>query len=221
MRRFRASRHIGALIVLQLVGPAANGLASPGDSAPKAGSAVTISLLPDSNTFDMEDVRLGAVGFTAQVRNEGAAAVLIAHPNICFPADYVPGETRRREDSHGRSEILLRIERPHGERVVLRQGLLGFFEPGHFDHRVIRPGETTSFHLGWFFENARGFWEDDARAWGVFREQGDYSVRILFRNAFPRAWIRDESTGRPRVVEAWTGEVESEAVTVTVRPGGE
>jgi len=208
-------------MVLSLVGPAATGMTLPGHSQGPARSALTISLNPDATTIPIEDVRRGAIGFTARIRNEGEATVLIAHPNICFPADYVPGQTRRREDSHGRSEILLTIERPGGERVVLRQGLLGFFEPDNFDHRVIQPGKTASFHLGWFFENARGFWEDDARAWGVFREEGDYTVRILFRNAFPRARIHDASTGRPRVVEAWTGEMESEDVTVAIEPGGE
>jgi hypothetical protein len=209
------------LVLLSLVGPAASGTAPPTDSSPAVGSAVTISLLPDSATFDIESVRRGAVGFTARIRNEGSAAVMIAHPNICFPADYVQGETRSREDSRGRSEILLRIERPDGEHVVLREGLLGFFEPGNFDHLVVRPGETGRFHLGWFFQNARGMWENDARAGSVFLEEGRYSVSILFRNAFPKAWIRNESTGRPRLVEAWTGEMESEDVTVTIEPGGE
>lgn len=219
--RVRTMEPVSILIALSLVGPGASGIAPPGDSSQKAGSAVTISLLPDSTHLDIERVKRGAVGFTARIRNEGEAAVMIAHPNICFPADYVPGETRRREDSHGRSEILLRIERPDGERVVLRVGLLGFFEPGFFDHLLLRPGGTGSFHLGWFFENARGMWEDDARAWSVFREEGEYSVSVLFRNAFPKAWIRDEATGRPRSVEAWTGEMESEEVTVTIGPGGE
>jgi hypothetical protein len=204
--------------VLALVGTGAVGMASSDDPSQKTRSTLTLSLLPDSAAFGLDEVKRGAVGFTALIRNEGGATVTVAHPNICFPAEDVPGQTRRREASHGRSEILLTIERPDGEVVVLRAGLLGFFEPGSVDHLVIPPTQTGRFHLGWFFPNARGMWEDDARAGNVFGEEGEYSVGIVFRNAFPRARIRDGATKRPRLVEAWTGEMESEKVTVDVLP---
>jgi hypothetical protein len=207
---------IGVLMALSIVAPGAGCTVLPGDSSQNDGSAVTLSLVPDSTTFDVERVRRGAVGFTARIRNEGATAIRIAHPAICFPADFEEGDTRRRQDSHGLSEILLTIERPDGERVVLREGLFGFFDPGNVDHLDIPPGGTGSFHVGWFFQNARGRWEDDARAWSIFLDEGEYGVRILFRNRFPRAWIRDGVTERPRTVEVWTGEMESEAVTVVV-----
>lgn len=179
-------------------------------------SAVTLSLVPDQTTLSLEDAGRGGVGFTARITNDGDREVKVAHPAVCFPADYEPGDTRRLEDSRGHSEILLTVVRPGGDRVVLRDGLFGLFEPGHIDHLVVGPGKAASFHLGWFFPNARGRWENDARAWRVFLDEGEYRVSVLFRNQFPKAWIRGDGTGRWELVPVWTGEMESEAVTVTI-----
>jgi hypothetical protein len=214
-------RWVSLLAVLALVGPVAGGQVASGPSDQGSHSAATIALVPDSPTFRIEDVQRGAVGFTARIRNEGPVTLTIAHPAMCFPADYEPGDTRRREDSHGHSEILLTIVRPDGERVVLRDGFFGLFEPGNTDHLVIGPGEVASFHLGWFFPNARGKWENDERAWTLFADEGEYRASVLFRNEFPKAWIRRESTGRGGFVPVWTGELKSDEVRVTVEPARE
>jgi len=186
------------------------------DAAPNLAPDVSISLTPDSKEYDLESVRRGAVGFTVEIRNSGDVALTVAHPVFCVPAGYEPGTTWRREDAHGKSEILLSIRQPDGKTVVLRDGGMALFEPGFVDHLVIPPHGTASFHLGWFFENARGRWENDPAAWRVFRQKGTYRVNVVFRNAFPKAWLRDATRGRAELVDVWTGTLESAEATLTV-----
>jgi len=186
-------------------------------AAPPPTERLTVSLRPEAVTLEADEASRGGVRFNATITNTGTAAITVAHPSICFPADYEQGSTKTREDAHGRSEIILTIIRPDGERVILRDGWMGFFDPGNLDHFVIPPGEEETFHLGWFFPNARGRWENDTAAWTVFDEPGTYRVRLLFRNLFPKAIIRDHTTGKPRWIEAWTGELESNEATLEIK----
>ncbi len=177
----------------------------------------SISLVPYSSTFELEEVRRGAVGFTATIRNESTTPIKIAHPSICFPADYVEGEIRHLNDSHEKSEILLIIKRPDGADVVLRDGYFHYFDPGNFPLLTIPSNETGTFHVGWFFQNARGRWEKDEEAAKVFLLKGQYRIRIVFRNFFTRASVYNINTKANSFIDVWTGEMESTEVTIELR----
>jgi hypothetical protein len=164
----------------------------------------------------MDKVPQGAVNFTASIRNEGTATMAVAHPSICFPAGYKQGETRRFSDSHGKSEILLKITKPDGADVILRDGYVHYFDPGNAPLITIPPNGTGTFDVGWFFQNARGRWEQDEDAEKVFLSKGKYKVRILFRNIFPKA-LYNENTGGARIADVWTGEMESDWIAIEVR----
>jgi hypothetical protein len=180
-------------------------------------ASAAILLLPGARIFTLDEVQRGAVGFTAVIKNEGTAVLTVAHPSICVPLDYKWGETRRLGDSHGKSEILLKITKPDGSNVVLRDGCFYYFDPYNIPVIAIPPGETGSFHVGWFFQNARGRWERDDKAANLFMGKGKYKVSILLRNVFPHAVLYDESTRETRFVDVWTGERESPEVTIEVK----
>jgi hypothetical protein len=180
-------------------------------------SDTSIRLLPRSNTFDLAKVPQGVVGFTALVKNERPTAITIAHPSICFPTDYKQGEARHIEDSHGKSEILLKITKPNGVDVILRDGYLGYFDPGNVPLIEIPANESGIFDLGWFFQNARGKWEHNDEAAKVFLMRGTYKIRILFRNAFTKAVLYDKDTKEVKFIDVWTGEMESPEATIEVK----
>jgi len=117
---------------------------------------------------------------------------------------------------HGKSEILLTIEKPDGRIVVLRDGP-HFFDPYNISHLTIEPGESKQFYVGWFFLNARGRWDDDSQAAIVFTEKGHYRVTLLYRNLFPRGFVYDTSTGKSSSITVWTGEIQSNTVTVEIK----
>jgi len=183
------------------------------DSNPHA----SILLVPSSTTFEIEKVRYGAVHFTASIKNEGIATINVAHPSICIPADYKPGKLRRFSDSHGKSEILLKITKPDGTNVVLRDGYIYHFDPDNVSILTIPPNGAGTFHVGWFFENARGRWERDDEAAKVFLLKGQYKIRILFRNVLPKAALYDENTKETKFIDAWIGEIESPEITIEVK----
>jgi hypothetical protein len=176
----------------------------------------SILLVPRSATFDLGKVPQGAVGFTASIKNEGSTTITIAHPSICFPADYKPGETRRFNDSHGKSEILLKITKPDGADVILRDGYFHYFDPGNVPLITIPPNGTGTIAVGWFFQNARGRWEQDDQAAKVFLLKGKYKISILLRNAFPKAALYYANTKESKFTDVWTGEMESPEITIEV-----
>lgn len=177
----------------------------------------SILLVPRSVTFDIRKVPQGAVSFTASIKNEGRSEITIAHPSICCPADYKPGEVRHFTDSHGKSEILLKIRKPDGTKVILRDGYLHYFDPDNVPLLRIPPDGTAKFDVGWFFQNARGRWEQDDVAAEVFLLEGQYKVRILLRNAFPKAALYDETAREIKFTDVWTGEIESPEITIEVK----
>ena len=179
--------------------------------------STSISLVSNSVIFNLNEVPQGGVRFTASIRNEAAKTITIAHPSICFPADYKPGEVRRFNDSHGKSEILLKIAKPDGTNVILRDGNLYGFDPGNVHLLTIPTGKIRTFDVGWFFQNARGRWERDDEAAKVFLMKGKYKIRILFRNLFPKAALYDENIKESRFVDVWTGEMESDQIIVEIK----
>lgn len=176
----------------------------------------SITLTPKTSTYDLNKVSQGIINFSALIKNTGTETITIAHPSVCFPDEYLLGEVRNVTDSHGKSEILLKITKSDGDIVVLRDGYHGF-DPGNIHHIVIPPGEAKSFHVGWFFQNARGRWENNRDAWEVFLQKGTYKVSILFRNTFPKAAIFNKTDSKTRFVDVWTGELQSEEVTVEIK----
>jgi hypothetical protein len=180
-------------------------------------AGASILLLQRSRTLELEKVPQGAVNFTASIKNEGTTTITVAHPSICLPSDYAQGEERRFRDSHGKSEILLKIAKPDGSTVVLRDGYFYYFDPGNIPIITIPPNGTGSFDVGWFFQKARGRWERDDEAANVFIGKGKYKVSILFRNVFPRAVLYDENTRETRFIGVWTGEMESPEITIEVK----
>jgi hypothetical protein len=82
---------------------------------------------------------------------------------------------------------------------------------------LIPSGETATFDLGWFFQNARGRWERDDEAASVFTLRGKYKIRVLFRNFFPKAAFYDDADRESRFVAVWMGEIESGQITVEIK----
>ena len=195
---------------------AANCTGKGADIKANPASSLSIRLLPKSPAFDLEAVPQGAVSFTASIKNAGTETITVAHPSLCFPADYTLGDIRSFEDSHGKSEILLKITRPNGSELVLRDGSLYAFDPGNIPLLTIPPGESRTFEVGWFFQNARGRWEQDDQAAKAFLMKGEYRVRILLRNAFPKAALYDENAGGTQWIDVWTGEMESPEISIRV-----
>jgi len=187
------------------------------ESVMNTDAIASIRLHAESAVFEIDEVPKGAVIFTAEIRNEGSTTLTIAHPSICFPAARKQGKAGHIDDSRGKSEILLKIRKPDGSHVVLRDGHLHYFDPGNFPLLIIPPKKTGTFHIGWFFRNARGRWEQDDEAAKVFLAKGDYKVGITFRNVFSAATFFDEGVGAVKSIEVWTGEMESAEISVEVR----
>jgi hypothetical protein len=177
---------------------------------------IVITLNPKTSEYTISEVLRGAVSFSASVKNQGNRSITFAHPTVCFPADYQTGQSMDFNDRHGKSEILLTLEKPDGKIVVLRDGP-HFFDPYNISHFTINPGESKQFHVGWFFQNARGRWEDDLKAETVFKEKGTYLVTLLYRNFFPKGFVYDTSTDKSSLISVWTGEIQSNEVTVEIK----
>lgn len=178
--------------------------------------ALAITLGPASSNYDIDEVLKGTVQFAVSVENKGDFEITFAHPVICFPEDYRIGDSLNIQEYHGNSEILLTVEKPDGSVAVLRDGP-HFFDPDKESHFIIKPGESNLFYLGWFFQNARGGWEDNIKAETVFNGRGQYRLKLLYRNFFPKALINDATTGKSRFINVWTGEIPSNEVIVTIQ----
>ena len=122
-----------------------------------------------------------------------------------------------RYQQYGKSEILLKITRPNGVDVILRDRYLGYFDPDNVPLIRIPPNETGTFDVGWFFQNARGRWEQDDEAAKVFLMRGNYKIRILLRNVFPKAVLYDENTKEIKFIDVWTGEIDSPEIIIEVK----
>lgn len=182
----------------------------------KASQKTVITLNPKTSEYNIIEVSKGAVRFSASVENQGDRSITFAHPTICLPADYQIGKSLNFKDHHGKSEILLTIEKPDGEIVVLRDGP-HFFDPNNISQFNINPGESKLFYVGWFFKNARGRWKDDLKAESVFMGKGQYRVKLLYRNIFPKALVYDTSTSKSSLINVWTGEIQSNEVIVKIK----
>lgn len=204
---------VSLLMVMPAMGCTWHNIENTANSVP----GTSIQLLPRAATFELDKVPHGIVGFTATIKNSGTTTITIAHPSICLPAGYLQGDVRRFNDSHGKSEILLKITKPDGAETILRDGHFHYFDPGNFPLMTIPPNGAGSFDVGWFFQNARGRWENDDEAAKVFLSKGTYGIRILLRNVYPRAVLYDENTRGRRSIGVWTGEIQSGEITVEVR----
>jgi hypothetical protein len=176
----------------------------------------SITLGPESSEYPLDDVFKGTFQFAVAVENMDEGPITFAHPTICFPGDHRIGNSLDLRTRYGNSEILLTVRRPDGSEIVLRDGP-HFFDPDNVSHFIIGPGESGLFYIGWFFQNARGGWEDDISAKDVFTGRGEYRLKLLYRNFFPKALIHDSSTDQSRYTGVWTGEIHSNEITVTIK----
>jgi hypothetical protein len=92
-----------------------------------------------------------------------------------------------------------------------------YFDPKKIDRFTIQLGESRQFYVGWFFQHARGRWENDTVASNLFLNRGQYKVRLLYRNFFPKAAVYDRSTNKTNFIKVWTGEILSNEVMVIIR----
>jgi hypothetical protein len=182
----------------------------------KANQNVSITLKPERSEYRLRDVHSGAVKFFASIKNHGDSPVTIAHPTICVPSDYQMGKVYHFKDHHGKSEMLLRVIKPDGHTLILRDGP-HYFDPENIDRFTIQPGESKQLYVGWFFQNARGRWENDRVAANLFLTKGQYRISLLFRNFFPKAAVYDRSTNKNRFIKVWTGEIISNEVMVIIK----
>jgi hypothetical protein len=175
-----------------------------------------ITLGPESSEYTRDEVFKSTVQFAVAVENKNTGPITFAHPAICFPEKHQIGESLDLRVRHGKSEILLTVRRPDGSEIVLRDAP-HFFGPDNVSHFFIDPGESGLFFIGWFFQNAQGGWENDISPRDVFTGRGEYRLKLLYRNIFPKALIHDTATGRSRYTDVWTGEIRSNEVTVTIQ----
>jgi hypothetical protein len=210
---------IGAIVFLGLMlSVCSSSKVIYGNPSTTSSPGTAITLTPSAFAYTRDKVSQGVVGFSVLIKNEGPEAITIAHPSRCLPSDNLKREqVRQFSDHHGKSEILLKITKPDGTRVILRDGWLYGFDPNNVYHFTIPPGGAKGFYLGWFFQNARGRWENDAEAATVFLDKGTYKVRILFRNVFPWAYIDNKDTSKVHLENVWTGEMQSEEVAIEIR----
>lgn len=177
-------------------------------SARPAGD-VELSLESSEPNYTLEDVDRGAVRFVAKITNSSDKTLVVGHPSFCFPSRALSAGIRL-DDRDGKSEILLQIRKPNGEQVNLRDE--SQFEPEFVSHLVIPPKDSKQFSLGWFFQNARGKWDDDRVAWTVFAAKGSYVVQLTLRNTFP--YLISPTQSEPLAV--WTGELRSKPIKIQV-----
>jgi len=182
----------------------------------KANQNVSITLIPERSEYDVRHVPSGSVKFYASIKNHGDSPITIAHPTICLPANYQMGKAYHLKDHHGKSEILLRVIKPDNKTLILRDGPY-YFDPKKIDRFTIQPGESNQFYVGWFFQHARGRWENDLVAANLFLNKGQYKVRLLYRNFFPKAAVYDRSTRKTHFIKVWTGEILSNEVIVIIK----
>jgi len=178
-------------------------------------AALELSLEADSPVYSFDDAGSGEVTLTARFKNLGSGPVFLAHPSATVPDGYEPGGTFSMDERRGRSEILLYITRPDGGEVVLRNNALRGFEPGNAFRLDIPSGETRDIRLGWlgpFF--ALGMWEDLREP--IFTERGDYTVRMVYRNHFGKAFSFERGGDVFDKEMPWPGEVESGEIIIRV-----
>jgi len=210
-----------ALISILLTWIFTNGCVSEGNflrihSPTETNHGVSINLIPEKSEYNLHDVSSGSVKFYALIKNHGNRPITIAHPTICLPEDYQMGKSYHLKDHHGKSEILLRVTKPDNKTLILRDGPY-YFDPKMIDRFIIRPGESTQFYVGWFFQHARGRWEDDLLAAKLFSTKGQYKVSLLYRNFFSKAAVYDRNTNKTNIIKVWTGEILSNEVMVIIK----
>lgn len=161
--------------------------------------------------YVLKEAKAGNVIIHAQVQNTGEETVLLAHPNMSFPHELSEGQSLVRDLSE--SHLSVQIENPRGNTTVLTNNGLRNFDPGNRHHMTIPPGQSSTFFLGWFGpEYNVGQWILDQP---VFTETGEYRITVRFKNAYPVAYVFDES-GKQSPADAWTGVIQSNTISLPV-----
>jgi hypothetical protein len=198
---------------------------------------VTISIKPVMRTYRSEiDDHLADhsnssqnITFLITIKNNSAKPITIVHPYWSTVGNMVKGKPytleNRREDSYGKSEIVLEITKPNGESIAIREFYLvnsfelNKYENGRYrEEAVLQIGanEEVVFRKGWFFHSSMARWESEARAWEIFSKKGIYKVKIFFRNIYSTARINNYPSGTYEISNVWTGRVVSNEAVVDV-----
>jgi hypothetical protein len=171
-----------------------------------------LTIRPAEPGYDLINARMGNITILARVQNSGTQSVLLAHPNISFPHELKEGQSLKRDPSQSYLSVL--IETPRGATTVLSNNGLRMFEPGNQGHLTIMPGESKEFRLGWFGpEYSVGQWNIEKP---VFTETGRYRITVRYKNTYPVAYIF-EREGKWSVADAWTGEFQSNTISLPIR----
>ncbi|NNE25122.1 MAG: hypothetical protein HKN11_21180 [Rhizobiales bacterium] len=177
-----------------------------------ASNSLAMTIRPAQPGYDLKNARLGNVVILAEVRNTGKQMVLLAHPNVCFPHKLSEGQSMMPDRSQSHLSVV--IENPRGTTMVLKNNQLRMFEPGNRHHMTIMSGQSSEFVLGWFGpEYSVGQWNLDKN---VFTQPGEYRITVRYKNAYPVAYIFDE-TGKQSVSDAWIGEFQSNTIVLPIR----
>lgn len=177
-----------------------------------ASDPLTVTIRPAEPGYSLKNASLGNVVILAEVRNTGKRDVLLAHPNVCFPHELSEGESVMPDRTQSHLSIV--IEDPRGTTTVLTNNELRMFEPGNRHHMTIMPGQSSEFFLGWFGpEYSVGQWNLSKP---LFTEPGDYRITVRYKNAYPVAYIFDE-TGKQSASDAWIGEFQSNTIVLPIR----
>jgi len=175
---------------------------------------VEITLVP------ITENRVWKKEFTAIIQNNSSTSITIVHPRSCWLEN---AKQMSIKDFYGKSEILLNVRTPKGKDLILRERLTSSgFDPSFKASLNIAPGKSESFRVWMFFETPMAKWKNDILAAKIFDDIGKYKVSILYRNVYPNAiWnLKDEDGLKhkvKRITNAWTGELESNEVTVEVK----
>ena len=201
-----------AIVCTALLLLAGASLSQESESDQRTSGALKLTISSKKPAYDLKDARAGNIVILAEVHNTGQDSALLAHPNVCFPYKLKEGQSFKPDQSQ--SYLSVEIEGPKGAKWVLWNNGLRMFDPGNRHGMTINPGQATKFVLGWFGpEYSVGQWRIDRP---LFTRPGQYRITARFKNAYPVAYVFDQD-GNQSAETAWTGELQSNTISVVVR----
>lgn len=186
---------------------------------------INLQLAPTAESYELEEDFRGKlryknefVAFRATISNNTDSTITVMHPGACLPDSINNPPPWTIEELIGKSEILIYITKPDGNKVMLRERTNPYFEGSEDStfssstHLLIPPDNSRSFYVGWFFMNARGRWLDDVLAAHVFLERGTFSVQLLYRNVFTNCKVPNRNYSNT----LWIGTLLSNEVEIKI-----
>jgi hypothetical protein len=173
--------------------------------------SIKLTLALEKSTFSLEEVN--DIHFTARFENNSEDTIILAHPNICLPAEPQEGEVIAIDPSQ--ANLMVWITTPSGNQIVLRNSFFNKFllDPSHAastDHLILLPGGSVEV----IFHNFHPY--SSINPWDfinepIFRMKGRYSIQMVYKNHYPCA-LTDETD----CVVPWMGEITSNIILVEV-----